>query len=290
MDNSKMTEVLLDAVQPVTWNLREKIGNGAYGIVWSAVREDLYEETCAIKVTTSPGNKSREMLRREIAIHSNLDHPNVVRYVNSFEAVRCNNMVMKATFSEGDCTVLILEFVPGMNFEKLVLESGGISTPVLQRFVRDIANSLVYLKKKGIVHRDVKPQNVLYDNEIGIFKLADFGLAKKAKHKSTSGTGTPNYMAPEVLLAQPYKDYYYDHSCDVWSFGISIYFGFYSRVPWRSKNFSDFKVELSKGISKEMLNHSPDDLKSLLKMCLTFDSEKRIKVEDILEHEFVLKN
>lgn len=159
--------------------------------------------------------------------------------------------------------------------------------------VRDIAHqiatSLFYLKSFGIAHRDMKPDNIMMadNDENSEIKLIDFGLSKiiGPKERSKDPFGTIPYAAPEIILRKPYS-----HSVDIWSLGVTMFFLLTGFHPFDShdqqellkkivRQEPDWDAEEWKGISKEAID--------LVKKLLTKDKEKRIEIEQVLEHEWI---
>src|SRR5256885_2391577 len=130
-----------------------------------------------------------ERFRREATLGASLDHPNIVR-VYDFDT------------REG-ISFLIMTFVRGDTFEERLRSDARLPTDQILRLVREIADALGYAHRRGIVHRDVKPSNILLDEDSGRALLADFGIARVEGAGETSLTqpgaaiGTPGYMAPE---------------------------------------------------------------------------------------------
>src|SRR6266853_1079466 len=132
-----------------------------------------------------------ERFRREATLGASLDHPNIVR-VYDFDT------------REG-ISFLIMTFVRGDTFEERLRGDAPVPTDQVLRVVREIADALGYAHRRGIVHRDVKPANILLDEDSGRALLADFGVAHVEGSADTSLTqpgipiGTPGYMAPEQV-------------------------------------------------------------------------------------------
>ena len=169
--------------------VNDAIGQGAMGVVYRAFHAQL-ERECAVKVlqAISADPDSNARFRREAQAIARMRHPNVLNVYD---------------FGEYEGTpYMIVEYVAGGNLATRV-KSGPLDRAVALAYLRGIADALDYAHKHGIVHRDVKPANVLLgpdDNPI----LADFGLAKlmeSSSIKSLTGvtTGTPAYMAPEQV-------------------------------------------------------------------------------------------
>lgn len=159
--------------------------------------------------------------------------------------------------------------------------------------VRDIAHqiatSLFYLKSFGIAHRDMKPDNIMMatKDEDAEIKLIDFGLSKiiGPKERSKDPFGTIPYAAPEIILRKPYS-----HSVDIWSLGVTVFFLLTGFHPFDSHDQQE--------LLKKIVRQEPDwdaeewkkisaEAKDLVKKLLTKDKEKRIEIEQVLEHDWI---
>eukprot|EP00468_Gymnochlora_sp_CCMP2014_P007542 CAMPEP_0167761314 /NCGR_PEP_ID=MMETSP0110_2-20121227/12098_1 /TAXON_ID=629695 /ORGANISM="Gymnochlora sp., Strain CCMP2014" /LENGTH=302 /DNA_ID=CAMNT_0007647973 /DNA_START=35 /DNA_END=940 /DNA_ORIENTATION=+ len=172
-----------------------------YKTKWRALR-------VAVKTIKKASRKALEDLQREIFTWSTTRHPNIVSFLG-------------ASYSGDLGVVLIMEFMSGGDLQNLIDDTEGpVSYKRGLRCALDIGRALCFLHscKPRILHRDLKPPNVLFDNH-GVAKIADFGLSKFVgdslkPYRMTAKTGTVRYMAPEVLLGKKY-----DISVDVYSFG-----------------------------------------------------------------------
>lgn len=263
------------------------LGTGSFGKVYSAYREgDPKRTILAVKISTSAGH-GNDLLIKEIDIHSRLTHPNIVRYVNSYEIAECGkgNLTQVPT-GTGNCAAMVLEFMAGKDIEKQ-LKLKNFPLRRVQKLGKDMVSALLYLKEQGIVHRDVKLANVFTD-ENGRFKLGDFGLAVKIEDITPStlstSAGTPYYMAAEVLL----KTGNYTYAYDMWSLGVLLFYAFHNEFPWDATTLPKLRTEVRVGkITREGLGKEPDSLKDLINQCLTNDPEKRITVEKAVGHDFL---
>jgi predicted Ser/Thr protein kinase len=187
------------------------VGEGGMGVVYRAVQKQL-GRTVALKVL-SPALASDpqfvERFTREAKALAQLSHPNIVA-------------VYDFGVHEG-VPFLIMEFVEGTPLRKL-LAAKKLSSERALELVPQICDALAYAHGRGVVHRDVKPENILIDRE-GRVKIADFGLAKLAEPGQTRITrtqmvmGTPNYMAPEQIENPSTVD----HRADIYSLGVVFY-------------------------------------------------------------------
>jgi WD40 repeat protein/tRNA A-37 threonylcarbamoyl transferase component Bud32 len=204
------------------------IGSGGMGQIWKA-RHDLMNRVVAIK-TIRPDllrdEKAVARFRHEVEAAAALDHPGIVR---AFDAERV-----------GDLHFLVMEFVEGVDLARLVQDRGPLPVAEAGGYARQVAEGLAYAHKLGMVHRDIKPHNLLLTPQ-GRVKISDFGLAsllaggeesvddarpQAALSTSTSGSvtrlgdgcGTPDYIAPEQI-----RNVTVDGRADIYSLGCTLY-------------------------------------------------------------------
>lgn len=206
------------------------IGQGGMGHVFKAEHK-LLGRVEAIKVL--PKSKSTPeavaAFQREIRAQAQLDHPNLVR-------------VSYADF-EGDTYFFVTEYVPGTDLRKLVRRNGPLSYSIAATIVSQAAEGLHYAHRRGLVHRDVKPGNLLVTPD-GRTKITDLGLSWFLMEelaggnpigKATSLVGTADYLAPESIR-QPDKIL---PVSDVYSLGCTLYYAVTGKVPFPGGNTAD---------------------------------------------------
>ncbi|XP_033833711.1 serine/threonine-protein kinase 36 [Periophthalmus magnuspinnatus] len=252
-----------------SYHVLELAGEGSYGRVYKG-RKKYSGQVVALKFMPKVGRSEKELrnLKREIEIMRDLQHPNIVQLFDSFE-----------TATE---VVVVTEYAEGQLFQ--ILEDDG-SLPECQ--VREIACQLVsalyYLHSHRILHRDMKPQNILLGKS-GVVKLCDFGFARAMSVSTlvlTSIKGTPLYMSPELVGEMPY-----DHTADLWSLGCILY-ELHTGVPPFYTNSIFHLVQM---IVRDPVKWPPtmsDNCMSFLKGLLTKDPQKRLSWPDLLHHPFV---
>jgi serine/threonine protein kinase len=159
-----------------------------------------------------------ELVKREVDILKLCQHPNVIRLLDIFENY--------------DCFYIVTELLPGGDlFQYLEKREFKLTEERACKIVHSIATALYYLHSYGIAHRDLKPENILMidPTDESDIKIVDFGLAKMVgpNEKCTEPFGTLAYVAPEVLMQQPY-----DKSVDVWSLGVIAYLLLSGSLPY----------------------------------------------------------
>lgn len=206
----------------------KRLGAGSAGLVFLA-RQVVLDRVVALKVLRRKqkiSKRTEERFIREAATISKLDHPHVVKV---FDA---------SPFPKG--YFIVMEYFEAVDLQSLVEERGAPSVPVAVSIGLQMCKALDYAGREGIVHRDVKPANILYRADTGIAKLTDFGLAKRmgisAGTRDGEGVGTPCYMPPE----QVNNARNVDNRADIYSLGASLYHLLTGRYPIIANNLQEF--------------------------------------------------
>jgi predicted Ser/Thr protein kinase len=201
------------------WEIGREIGRGGYSVVYLARDRQVGGEV-ALKLLVPPpaaAEIARERMRREVQAVRGLSHENIVAVYDFVE--------------EGPWSFILMEYVAGPDLQVRVRERGPLTGNQAVRLGRDIAAALGAAHRHGILHRDVKPQNVLLDPD-GRYRLTDFGSARLDGQLgvTTTGamTGTPDYTAPEVLAGRRG-----DARSDVYALGRTLYFSLTGELPAR---------------------------------------------------------
>jgi serine/threonine-protein kinase len=208
------------------YSLERELGRGGMGVVYLA-REVRLDRLVAIKVLP-PGRAGdasvRDRFLREARTAAKLSHPNIVP-IFAVDEVR-------------DFVFFAMAYVDGETLTARVSARGPLPAGDASRVLRDVAWALGYAHGQGVVHRDVKPDNILLEQGTGRALVADFGIASAvlgaAGVDGGAITGTPEFMAPEQALGDDI-----DARCDLYSLGVTAYFALSGRLPFSGSNATE---------------------------------------------------
>ncbi|XP_038725728.1 serine/threonine-protein kinase TIO isoform X2 [Tripterygium wilfordii] len=253
----------------VNYHVIELVGEGSFGKVYKG-RRKYTGQTVAMKFIMKHGKSEKDIhnLRQEIEILRKLKHENIIEMLDSFES------------PQEFCVVT--EFAQGELFE-ILEDDKCLPEEQVQQIAKQLVRALNYLHSNRIIHRDMKPQNILIGAG-SVVKLCDFGFARAMSTNTVvlrSIKGTPLYMAPELVREQPYN-----HTADLWSLGVILYELFVGQPPF----YTNSVYALIRHIVKDPVKY-PDDMspsfKSFLKGLLNKVPQSRLTWPTLLEHPFV---
>ena len=213
-------------------------------------------------------------LIREIETLSIVDHPNIVKY--------------KETYSDNNYLHIIMELFTGGNLLQKIEKEKKFSEKYTRKFIFKLTSAISHCHSQGIVHRDLKPENILFENKNkdAELKLIDFGLSRKyfSNEDLHSIVGSPYYVAPEVLKGN------YNEKCDIWSIGILTYTMLCGYPPFNgSKKEEIFHKIKHKNVhfeGKKWENIS-DDAKNFIRFLLQKNNEDRPNAKDIFSFNWL---
>jgi serine/threonine protein kinase len=216
--------VAIDTGQLIAGHYRlvEHIGSGAMGVVWRAVDVRLERSVAIKQILPQPGvseaerDNMRQRAMREAKNAARFQHPNAIVVFDIAE--------------DGGDPCLVMEFLNGPSLSAVLAEQGTLPVGQVARIGEQVAAALVAAHRAGIVHRDVKPGNILID-ETGTAKITDFGISRAAGDMTLTQTGliggTPAYLAPELARgADPVP------SSDVFALGATLYQAIEGQTPY----------------------------------------------------------
>ena len=254
--------------------LHEVIGHGQYGKVYKGVNIKT-SEIFAIKLVKVQKFKDvpklEEFTLNEINTLAKLQHPNIVRFVEMLKT--------------GNHFYFVYEYCNGGTLESVIHTRGTLTEEESLHILREIVSAFQVLVRERILHRDMKPSNILFHN--GQIKIADFGFCKtleKAEDLSQTMVGSPIYMAPEILFGCPYSQ-----KAEVWSLGCVLYQMLFGVVPYDEKTLAellqmlkdtDYKIPKN----KNFISRKTEDF---MKSMLIKNPDKRIDWEGVFQHELI---
>jgi len=256
-----------------TYDLYSCIGQGSFATVYRGQHRTT-KRVVAVKaiVRARLNQKLQENLEAEISIMQSLEHPNVVRL---FEVQTTERHVY-----------LMLEFCPGGDLMRVIRARGTLDEPQAKGYLQQLALGLAHMRTRNLIHRDLKPQNLLLSSmaPTANLKIADFGFARYMQQQDLAETlcGSPLYMAPEILRFQKY-----DAKADLWSVGAILFEMLAGKPPFSGANH----VQLLKNIDSKEPPALPQgvsvELQSMYGGLLQREPFQRLAFEEFFAHPFL---
>ncbi|XP_070206130.1 serine/threonine-protein kinase unc-51-like [Littorina saxatilis] len=279
----------MESVGDYYYDKKEILGHGAFAIVFKGWKKQDTSVPVAVKcIAKKELSKSKELLAKEIK---------VLRELSIYQH---ENVVALLDVKETDSSVfLMIEYCNGGDLAEYLHSKGTLSEDTLSSFMQQIASALNALHEKGIMHRDMKPQNILICHGKGgnklttpptqlQLKIADFGFARFLEDGKMAGTlcGSPMYMAPEVIMSNKYH-----FKADLWSVGTIIFQCFTGKAPFVANTPQQLRAFYEKNVDLKprIPEQSSPELRDMLLRLLTRDFEKRIGIKELMQHPFLRK-
>ncbi|KAI6368062.1 hypothetical protein MCOR25_004746 [Pyricularia grisea] len=269
------------------WFKGQLIGKGTYGRVYLGMNATTGEFLAVKEVEVNPraaaGDKKRmkelvAALDQEIETMQHLDHVNIVQYLG------CERKETSIS--------IFLEYISGGSIGSCLRKNGKFEESVVQSLTRQTLSGLAYLHREGILHRDLKADNILLDVD-GTAKISDFGISKKTDNiygndKSNSMQGSVFWMAPEVIRSQGEG---YSAKVDIWSLGCVVLEMFAGRRPWAKEEAVGAIYKIANGEIPPIPEDVQDTISPIavafMMDCFTVDSHDRPTANKLLsQHPF----
>ncbi|ESR42438.1 hypothetical protein CICLE_v10011177mg [Citrus x clementina] len=253
-----------------------QIGSGSFSVVWHARHRVHGTEVAMKEIAMGRLNKKlQESLMSEIFILKRINHPHIIRLHDIIEVPGKLH--------------LILEYCKGGDLSMYIQRHGCVPEETAKHFMKQLAAGLQVLRDNNLIHRDLKPQNLLLstDDDNAALKIADFGFARSLQPRGLAETlcGSPLYMAPEIMQLQKY-----DAKADLWSVGAILFQLVTGKTPFTGSN----QIQLLQNIVKATELHFPPDAKILSADCkdlcqklLRRNPVERLTFEEFFNHPFL---
>jgi serine/threonine protein kinase/Tfp pilus assembly protein PilF len=249
----------------------EELGEGGMGIVYKVFDRKI-DEKVALKVLApeiAGDEKTIERFRNELKLARKVSHRNVCRMYDLSE--------------EEKTPFITMEFVPGENLKSLIKRIGQLSKTKALSIAKQVCEGLVEAHRLGVVHQDLKPQNIMVDSE-GNARIMDFGIARSIRTKSITETGmiigTPEYMSPEQVEGVDV-----DQRSDLYSLGVILFEMLTGRVPFDGETplsvILKHKTEQPPN-PRNFDSQIPAELSQMILKCMEKDKANRYQTADAL--------
>eukprot|EP01083_Nonionella_stella_P093883 263333_1 len=288
-NNSKSSSSTHDS-----YEVLDTVGYGSFAKV-SRVRRKSSEEIFVWKELPYGlmSDKEKQMLCDEVNILRDLNHPNIVQFVDRIIDHQHRKIYIVQEFCDGGDLASYIK----LKRDKVPKNSGRISETFIWSVTSEIASALQHCHnhfnrhnakqvkntKRRILHRDLKPGNVFLVKRNGTYtvKLGDFGLAKMLDASSLfaqTHVGTPYYMSPEQIQSKSYNE-----KSDIWSLGCIVYEMAMLSPPFKASNYLHLAEKIKLGVYKKVSSRNySEELESAIAMMLKINSNERAKVEELL--------
>ena len=235
------------------YEIVKAIGKGKFAIVYRAKKVDSDEIVALKRINVdSIDDKARDKTLKEVGFLQSLDHPNIVRYMDSF--ITDNDLV------------IVFEWAAAGDLKRQLRKAQergvGFDERVIWKYFSQICDAIAHMHERRIMHRDLKPANIFLTLD-GTVKVGDLGLSRELSENTIqahSKVGTPLYMSPEVLKGDGY-----DFKSDVWSLGCILYELAMLKSPFKAEGLNLYSLfqKISNGDFQPLPSNYSEDLRSL---------------------------
>ena len=264
------------------YQIIKKIGDGGMAFVYQA-KDKLLNRIVAVKVLRPEFVDDKDFLakfKREAEAVANITHPNIVNVYDVGQEEKVHYIVM--------------EYVDGQNLKEIIKNEGVLDEYTALDITKQIAQALSAAHKKGVIHRDIKPHNILISNEDRQVKVADFGIAKAVSNSTITNIGSiigsVHYFSPEQAKGQPVAN-----NADLYSLGIVLYEMLIGRVPFRGDSPISIALQhINEEIefTQEEKTKIPHSIRTLISKMTEKSPEDRYQsAEEVIEDiDYIEKN
>ncbi|XP_026192969.1 calcium-dependent protein kinase 2 [Cyclospora cayetanensis] len=253
----------------------KKLGSGSFGDVHRVIEKSSGLERVIKTINKDRSQVPLEQIEAEIEVLKSLDHPNIIKIFEVFDDYH-NVYIVMETCEGGE---LLQRLIDAQN------RGSALTEKSVSEIMRQLMNALAYFHSKHVAHKDLKPENVLFQDSSpdSPIKVIDFGLAElfeKTDAHSKNAAGTALYMAPEVFMR------YLSLKCDIWSAGVMMYFLLTGCLPFIGNTIEEVKDKVcnSEPDYARECAHLTGEAVSLLKWMLIKPEDERPTATEVLKH------
>jgi serine/threonine protein kinase/tetratricopeptide (TPR) repeat protein len=257
-------ELSIGSILASRYQIIQELGKGGMGSVYQVIDNELDEQVALklLKPEIAADEETIERFRNELKLARKISHKNVCRmyHLGKIE----------------DTQYITMEYVPGEDLKSLIRKIGQLPVAKAVSIAQQVCEGLAEAHKLGVVHRDLKPQNIMIDDE-GNARIMDFGIARSIRSKGITEAGvmigTPEYMSPEQVEGMEI-----DHRSDIYSLGVILYEMVTGRVPFEGDTTISIALKHKKDTPpnpREFNAQVPEDLSWLILRCMEKDKERR---------------
>jgi len=252
------------------YNVVGTIGEGAKSFVQRAVRKsDGLQVALKTKmICTEEAERAEYLIKKEFKILNQMSHPNIISVIEFI--------------THPTCTVLVLEYFNGVDLDKRLGSHPDKRFPedVSRGLTHDLSEAIRYMHSVNIMHRDIKPQNVMITTDLAALRLIDFDAAHcMAESTSLTPAGTPLYAAPELIEGEPSS-----LASDIWAIGLCLFLMLTGVLPKRRSTFPHhYRPIALDGKKWEDVSSAGKDF---LRDCLAFQPDERPLAAQVLDYQW----
>eukprot|EP00042_Codosiga_hollandica_P051049 m.621116 g.621116 ORF g.621116 m.621116 type:complete len:317 (+) comp58211_c0_seq2:140-1090(+) len=259
------------------WSMQGELGAGSYGKV-HCVRHRQTGALAAAKIALITDDRHLLQFAEEVHILGAARHANMTNFISGF-------------YFESALWIII-ELASAGALADIMRRQGAVLTePQIRAVAHQLTNGLVFLHANAIMHRDLNASNVLLADSC-LVKIADFGVSAKMRSprdRRSSFIGTPNWMAPEVIVCEKDRSRSYDNRCDIWSLGVTLIELAELRAPHHDLHPMKVLFKISSALPPTLAQAGrwTEDFHSLLRFMMVKPAVKRPWAHELPEHPFL---
>ena len=254
------------------YKIHKILGKGAFGCVYLG-EELLTEQQVAIKAiekTFLKNEIAKKRLMQEVMIMKKMNHVNVIKLLEVFESKRF--------------IFIVMEYSRGKNLHKMIKEKGIYSEEQTKIIIKQLLEGLNYIHSQNILHRDIKMDNLLLNEDTFELKICDFGISRPviSNKKMTEQSGTPAFMAPELIKGKGYEGY----GSDLWALGVVVFTLVNGYLPFKG-NTPDELIESIMKNDPNFADNINKDAKDFIRRLLMTNPKKRASISNLMNHKWL---